>query len=99
LLTPLLIFVLTYFVLAIGRLPGLRIDRTGAAIVGAALMIGCNVLTIEQAYAAIDHDTIVLLFGMMIHVCSLHSSLLFGGTPPTANRVRNRSLPLVENGM
>ena len=76
-LTPLLIFVLTYFVLAIGRLPGLRIDRTGAAIIGAALMIGCNVLTIEEAYAAIDHDTIILLFGMMIVVANLRLSGFF----------------------
>ena len=30
-----LIFLGTYIVLAFGRLPGLRIDRTGAAIIGA----------------------------------------------------------------
>jgi hypothetical protein len=39
-----LIFAATYFVLAVGRLPGLRIDRTGAAIAGAAAMLACNVL-------------------------------------------------------
>jgi DNA-binding transcriptional LysR family regulator len=31
-LTALLIFAGTYFVVAIGRLPGFRVDRTGAAI-------------------------------------------------------------------
>ena len=76
-LTPLLIFCGTYLILAIGGLPGLRIDRTGAAIIGAALMIGFNVLSIEQAYAAIDYDTIILLFGMMIVVANLRLSGFF----------------------
>ncbi|HVX67722.1 MAG TPA: anion transporter [Bryobacteraceae bacterium] len=76
-LIPLLIFCGTYFVLAIGRLPGLRIDRTGAAIIGAALMIGSNVLTVEEAYRAIDYDTIILLFGMMIVVANLRLSGFF----------------------
>jgi Na+/H+ antiporter NhaD/arsenite permease-like protein len=77
LLIPFLIFCGTYLVLAIGRLPGLRIDRTGAAIIGAALMIGANVLTVEEAYRAIDYDTIILLFGMMIVVANLRLSGFF----------------------
>ena len=32
-------FTLTYAGLAIGKLPGLRIDRTGIALVGAALVL------------------------------------------------------------
>ena len=63
--------------LAIGRLPGFRVDRTGATIVGATLMIACNVLSIRQAYAAIDYDTIILLFGMMIVVANLRLSGFF----------------------
>ena len=50
-LAAILIFAGTYLVLALGRLPGFRIDRTGAAIIGASLMIAFNVLTFEQAYA------------------------------------------------
>jgi Na+/H+ antiporter NhaD/arsenite permease-like protein len=73
----LIIFAATYVVIAIGRLPGFRVDRTGAAIIGAALMIAFNVLTIEQAYAAIDYDTIILLFGMMIVVANLRLSGFF----------------------
>ena len=68
------IFVLTYLALAIGRVPGLRLDRTGAAIVGASLMIASNVLTLREAYAAIDYETIALLFGMMIVVANLRFS-------------------------
>jgi len=72
-----IIFLATYFVLAIGRMPGLRVDRTGAAIIGASLMVATNVLTLEEAYAAIHMDTIVLLFGMMIVVANLRLSGFF----------------------
>ncbi len=76
-LPALLIFGGTYLVLAIGRLPGFRLDRTGAAIIGATLMIVCRVLTLEEAYRAIDYDTIILLFGMMIVVANLRLSGFF----------------------
>jgi Na+/H+ antiporter NhaD/arsenite permease-like protein len=72
-----LIFLGTYVVLAIGRLPGFRVDRTGAAIIGAALMIGAGVLTLEDAYRAVNWDTIILLFGMMIVVANLRLSGFF----------------------
>lgn len=71
------IFVATYLVLAIGRLPGFRIDRTGASIIGAAFMVGVNALTLDQAYRAINFDTIILLFGMMIVVANLQLSGFF----------------------
>ena len=76
-MTALLIFAGTYLVVAIGRLPGFRVDRTGAAIIGGALMIAFNVLTVQEAYAAIDYDTIILLFGMMIVVANLRLSGFF----------------------
>jgi Na+/H+ antiporter NhaD/arsenite permease-like protein len=76
-LAAILIFAGTYLVLAIGRLPGLRLDRTGAAIVGASLMLAFNVLTVEEAYAALNYDTIILLFGMMIVVANLRLSGFF----------------------
>lgn len=72
-----LIFVATYLVIAVGRVPGFRIDRTGAAIIGASVMIGCNALTFEEAYAAINYDTIILLFGVIIVVANLRLSGFF----------------------
>ena len=59
-LAAILIFALTYLVLAVGRLPGFRVDRTGAAIIGASLMLAFNVLSMDEAYKAIDYDTIML---------------------------------------
>jgi Na+/H+ antiporter NhaD/arsenite permease-like protein len=67
----LLIFFATYGVVAFGRLPFFRIDRAGAAFLGAALMLASGVVSREAAYRAIDLDTIALLLGMMIVVASL----------------------------
>jgi len=75
--TAFLIFAGTYLVLAIGRLPGFRVDRTGAAIIGASLMVASNILTLDEAWAAINYDTIILLFGMMIVVANLRLSGFF----------------------
>lgn len=72
-----LIFLATYLVIAAGRVPGWHIDRAGAALLGAALMVASGVLTLEQAYAAVDADTLVLLFGMMIVVANLRLSGFF----------------------
>lgn len=71
------IFLLTYVVVAFGRLPGWRIDRAGAALVGAAAMIGCGALDFGTALAALDAGTLVLLFGMMIVVANLRLSGFF----------------------
>jgi di/tricarboxylate transporter len=65
------IFVASYLALAIGKIPGLSIDRAGVALVGAGLMVASGVLSLEDAYRAIDLDTITLLLGMMIVVASL----------------------------
>jgi Na+/H+ antiporter NhaD/arsenite permease-like protein len=76
-LTAGLVFGFTYIAVALGGLPGLRIDRAGAAVVGAALMVALRVLTPEQAYSAIDLPTLVLLFGMMILVGHLRLAGFF----------------------
>src|SRR5207244_2373970 len=57
-------FTLTYVGLALGRIPGLRIDRTGIALVGAALMLASRVLTLDDAVRAVDFATLLLLLGM-----------------------------------
>ena len=77
-MAAIVIFLAVYLVLAIGRLPGFRVDRTGACIIGASLMIAFGVLDFDQAYAAINYDTIILLFGMMIVVANLRLSGFFG---------------------
>lgn len=72
-----IVFVLTYLGVATGRLPGSRLDRAGVALLGAALMVGLGVMSLDEAYRAIDWNTIVLLLGTMIVVAHLRSSGAF----------------------
>jgi Na+/H+ antiporter NhaD/arsenite permease-like protein len=71
------IFAFTYFVLAVGNFPGLKLDRTGAALVGALMMVLGGTLSPSVALAAVDFPTLLLLFGMMIVVANLRLSGAF----------------------
>src|SRR3984893_8791453 len=72
-----LIFLATYAVVALGKIPVFRIDRAGAALLGGSLMVATGVLSLQEAYRTIDFDTIVLLLGMMIVVANLRLSGFF----------------------
>nr|MDU2065810.1 SLC13 family permease [Sporomusaceae bacterium] len=63
------IFVLVIF--SLGRSPIFRVDRAGAALIAAALMVDFGALTFEQAIQSIDFRTIVILFFMMIVLANL----------------------------
>ena len=73
----LLILILTYVGVAVGRFPGLRLDRAGIALLGGAAMIAVGAISMEDAYRAINFDTITLLLGMMIVVAHLKVSGAF----------------------
>jgi Na+/H+ antiporter NhaD/arsenite permease-like protein len=62
------VFLGSYLVFAIGKFPGMRIDRPGAAIIGAVLMVAFKVVLPQNALHFIDFGTIVLLFSMMLVV-------------------------------
>ncbi|MBN8891720.1 MAG: anion transporter [Rhodospirillales bacterium 70-18] len=89
------IFVATYAVVAVGRVPGLRIDRAGAAFLGAALMVASGVLSLDEAYRAIDFDTIALLLGMMIVVANLRLAGFFDVVTAWVVGRARRPLPLL----
>src|SRR5215472_7171834 len=72
------IFVGSYLALAVGRIPGLSIDRAGIALVGASLMVASGALSLDDAYRAVNLDTLTLLLGMMIVVANLRLSGFFG---------------------
>ncbi len=75
-----LIFLASYLVFAIGRLPGTKIDRPAMAVIGAVLMFVFGILGPKEAIASIDFTTLVLLFSMMLIVASLHLSGFFEWT-------------------
>src|SRR5262249_4211306 len=71
-------FVASYVGLGLGRVPGLRVDRTGVAIIGAAVMVVSGAVPWADAVVAVDAPTLVLLFGMMIVTAYLRLSGFFG---------------------
>ena len=60
------VFAAVYLGMALGRWPGLRIDRTGIALLGAILLYLAGAVTGEQAREAIDAPTLIILFGLMV---------------------------------
>jgi Na+/H+ antiporter NhaD/arsenite permease-like protein len=65
-MTALVIFILSYIGIALGKVPGLVMDRTGIALLGAIAMVVFGVITPESAFHAIDLPTILLLYSLMI---------------------------------
>jgi Na+/H+ antiporter NhaD/arsenite permease-like protein len=62
------IFAATYLAMGIGRMLGLRIDRTGAAIVGASLTVATDVLRLDDAWAAIPIFAATCLARAVVHM-------------------------------
>jgi Na+/H+ antiporter NhaD/arsenite permease-like protein len=69
------IFVLTYVGVAFGRVPGLGIDRTGIALLGAIAMVVSGAVSLDKAVEAVDLPTIILLYALMV----LSAQLRLGG--------------------
>jgi Na+/H+ antiporter NhaD/arsenite permease-like protein len=64
-LKGLLVFALTYVLIATRRLKLARLDRPAGALVGAVLAVAVGAVTPVEAAKAVDHTTLVLLFAVM----------------------------------
>jgi Na+/H+ antiporter NhaD/arsenite permease-like protein len=64
--TVLIIFGLVYLGMLLGEIPGLALDRTGVALLGAIALIAANRISVAQAWASVDVSTIALLLGLMV---------------------------------
>ena len=71
------VFVASYVVFALGKFPGMKIDRPGAAIIGAVLMFTTGAVRASNALYLIHFGTVVLLFSMMLVVACLHLAGFF----------------------
>ena len=60
------IFFMTYTGIALGSIPGLAIDRTGIAVLGAIAMLTTGTLSENEALKAINAPTILLLYSLMV---------------------------------
>lgn len=61
-----LVFAVTWLLIAARRLRWLPIGRPAGALLGAVAMVGIGALSPREAYGALDHDTLVLLFATML---------------------------------
>lgn len=66
---------LTYLGLALGYIPGLRMNRATIALVGSAFLIALGAVNLQEAWQAIDANTIVFLLSMMV----VNANLSFAG--------------------
>jgi Na+/H+ antiporter NhaD/arsenite permease-like protein len=71
------VFIGSYIVFALGKFPGMKIDRPGAAIIGAVLMFTIGAVRVNEALHFIHFGTVVLLFSMMLLVAYLHLAGFF----------------------
>lgn len=62
----LVVFGLVYLGMFLGDLPGLALDRTGVALLGAIALIAAGRVSLPEAWTAIDVPTIALLLGLMV---------------------------------
>ncbi len=76
----LLIFLLVYVAMGFGKLPGFKVDRTGAAIVGALAMLTAESISSKAAWEAIDYRTVGMLFGLMVVSAAFVVSGFYGWT-------------------
>lgn len=72
-----LAFFITYLAMAIGQVPGTRLDRNGAALLGAIACIISGGIAPEAAWEAVDFATIALLYGLMMVASQLGDSGLY----------------------
>lgn len=83
----LVIFVLTYLGIAAGRVPGLKLDRTGIVLLGAIAIMVFGGLPTTQVVEFINWPTILLLFGFFVLSAQLRLSGFFDAV---ANRIAQR---------
>ncbi len=62
----LVIFLATYVGLALGDIPGTRLDRSGIALLGAVAVLLLHRLSFPQAMKEVDYATLVLLVSLMV---------------------------------
>ena len=63
--TGVVVFAITYVLIASRRVRWLPIDRPAGALIGAVLAVALGAVTPAQASVAVDQSTLVLLFAVL----------------------------------
>src|SRR4029453_5145055 len=81
--------------MALGRVPGLAVDRTGVALLGLIVLLASGDLTLDEAGRAVDMPTLALLFALMILSAQFEQSGFYGyAARPVPRAARNPRLLL-----
>ena len=72
------IFALTYLGIALGHVPGLKLNRTGIALLGAIAIIIFSRMPTTSVVGLVNWPTILLLFGFFVISAQLRLSGFFG---------------------
>jgi Na+/H+ antiporter NhaD/arsenite permease-like protein len=84
------VFVATYVGMALGRVPGLRLDRAGIALIAATVLIATEAVGLDQAAGFVDLATMMLLFGLMILSAQYGASGFYDGCAALVTRLASR---------
>ena len=86
----LVVFGLVYLGMILGGIPGLAIDRTGIALLGAIVLLATERVPLAEAWASIDASTLALLLGLMV----LSAQFRLGGAySAIGRRLASASVP------
>lgn len=89
------LFVLTYLGMAAGRAPGLKLDRTGIALIIAVLLVATEALPTEDVADTIHFPTLLLLAGLMVLSARFRAAGLYDHSAAWIGRQSARPLRLL----
>jgi len=90
-----LLFALTYVGMALGRVPGLRIDRTGIAMIAAVVLVVAEAVPVDEIAGAIHFPTLLLMGGLMILSARVGAAGFYDATAAWIARQAGRPLRLL----
>jgi Na+/H+ antiporter NhaD/arsenite permease-like protein len=91
------VFAAVYLGMALGRWPGLALDRTGIALIGAISLFAVGVVDGARVVSAIDFPTLAILLSLMVVSAQVEASGLFArcGAALAASRASPRIILLL----
>jgi Na+/H+ antiporter NhaD/arsenite permease-like protein len=90
-----IVFGLCYLGMALGRLPGLHLDRSGIAFGAGAVLVISGAVSPDAAWRLIDHDTLLLLLGLMVLSAEFRFSGVYAVLGQRLSRLASHPLRLL----
>ncbi len=91
----LIVFLLVYLGMILGRLPGLKMDRASVALGGAVALVAVGELDRSAALASIDFGTLGMLFGLMLISVQLQIAGFYGALSVMVARIHTSPVVLL----